>query len=66
MKQDSTKNHVALVKTTWVSKYTLFVLKLCYSEHKYKGSSKKYYPFIILVMSLKNESVNLKFTQYWT
>ena len=31
MKQDSTKNHLALAKTNRVSKYMLSVLKLCYS-----------------------------------
>ena len=51
MEQDSTKNHLTLAKTNRVSKYTFSVQKLCYLEHKYKGSSKKYSPFIILVMS---------------
>ena len=41
MEQDSTKNHLALAKTNRVSKHTLSVQKLCYSQHKYKGSSKK-------------------------
>ena len=40
MKQDSTKSHLALVKTIRVSKYTFSVQKLCYSQHKYKGLSK--------------------------
>ena len=50
MEQDSTQNRVALVKTNRVSKYRLSMQKLCYSQHKYKGSSKEYYPFVILVM----------------
>ena len=41
MEQDSTKNRLALVKTNRVSEYALSVQKLCYSQHKYKGSSKK-------------------------
>ena len=64
IKHDSTINHLALAKTNHVSKYTLSVEKLCYSLHKYKGSSKKYYPFTILVMSSKNESINLKLPKY--
>ena len=31
MEQDSTNNHLALAKTYCVSKYKLFVQKLCYS-----------------------------------
>ena len=58
MEQDSTKNRVFLVKTDRVSKYTLSVQKLCYSQHKYKGSSKKYYPFIILVILQKMNQQN--------
>ena len=64
MEQDSTKNRLTLVKTNCVSKYTLSVQNLCYSQHKYKGSSKQYYPVIILVMPLKNESINLKLPKY--
>ena len=64
MEQDSTKNCLALAKTSLVSKYTLSVQKLCYSQHKYKGSSKKYYPVIILVMPSENESINLKLLKY--
>ena len=41
MEQDSTKNRLALAKTNRVFKYTPSVLKLSYSEHKYKDSSKK-------------------------
>ena len=54
MEQDSTNNHLALVKTNRVSKSTLSVQmqKLCFSYHKYNGSSEKYHPFIILVMLL--------------
>ena len=48
MEQDSTNNHLALAKFNRVSKYTLSVQRLCY-----KGSRKKYYRFIILVMSSK-------------
>ena len=55
MEQDSTKNRLALMKTNRVSNYTLSVQKFCYSQHKYKATSKKYYPVIILVMLLKNE-----------
>ena len=44
MEQDSTKNCLALVKNNRVSKYLLSVQQLCYPQHKYKGSSKKYYP----------------------
>ena len=44
MEQDSTKNRLALVKNNRVSKYLLSVQQLCYPQHKYKGSSKKYYP----------------------
>ena len=58
------KNHLALAKTNHVSKYTLSVQKLCYPWHKYKGSSKKCYPFIILVMSSKYEAINLKLHKY--
>ena len=58
MEQDSSKDRVDLVKTNRVSKYTLSVQKLCYSQHKYKGSSKKYYPFIILVMLQKMSQKN--------
>ena len=43
MEQDSTKNRLALVKTNRISKYTLSVQQLCYSQHNYKGSGKKYY-----------------------
>ena len=50
MEQDSTKNHLALVKTNRVSKYMLSIQKLCCSWHKYKGSSKNNYAVIILVM----------------
>ena len=64
MEQDSTKNRVALVKTNRVSIYTLSMQKLCYSQRKYKGSSKEYYPFIILVIPSKNESINLKLSKY--
>ena len=65
MKQDSTKNHLASVKTNRASKYTLSVQKLRITYNiKHKGSSKKYYPFIILVMSSKNESINLKLPKY--
>ena len=49
------------MKTDRVSKYTLSVQKLCYSQHKYKGSSKKYYPFIILVMLQKMNQQNWNF-----
>ena len=42
MEQDSTKIRLALVKNNRVSKYTLSVKKLCYSQQKYKGSSKKF------------------------
>ena len=62
--QDSINDHLALVKTNLVSKYTLSEEKLRYPWHNYKGSSKKYYPFIILVMSSKNESINLKLPKY--
>ena len=55
MEQDSTKNRLALMKTNRVSNYTLSVQKFCYSQHKYKATSKKYYPVIILVKLLKNE-----------
>ena len=58
MEQDSTKNRVVLVKTNRVSKYTLSVQKLCYSQDKYRGSSKIYYSFIILVIPTKKESIN--------
>ena len=49
-----------MVKTNRVSKYKLSMQKLYYSQYKYKDSSKKYYPFIILVMPSKNESINLE------
>ena len=58
MEQDSTKNRVVLVKTNRVSKYTLSVQKLCYSQDKYRGSSKIHYSFIILVIPTKKESIN--------
>ena len=58
MEQDSTKNRVVLVKTNRVSKYTLSVQKLCYSQDKYRGSSKIYYSFIILVIPTEKESIN--------
>ena len=64
MEQDSTKNHLTLAKTNRGSKHTLSVQKLCYLKHKYKGSTKKYYPSIILVKSSKNESINLKLPKY--
>ena len=64
MEQDSTKKGLALGKTNRVSKYTLSVQNLCYSQHKYKGLSKKYYPVIILIMPSKNESINLKLPKY--
>ena len=51
---------MALVKTNRVSKYKLSMQKLYCSQHRYKDSTKKYYPFIILVMPSKNESINLK------
>ena len=50
MEQDSIKNRLALVKTNRFSKHTLSMQKLCCSWHKYKGSNKNNYPFIILVM----------------
>ena len=53
MEQDPTKNRVALVKTNRVSKYTLSVQKLCFSQDKYKGLSKKYYHVTILLMPSK-------------
>ena len=59
MEQDCTRNYVVLVITNFVSKYTLSVQKLCYSQDKYKGSSKKYYSFIILVIPTKKESRKL-------
>ena len=55
---------MTLAKTNRVSKYTLSVQKLCYLKHKYKDSSKKYHPFIILAMFSKNESINLKLRKY--
>ena len=55
---------MTLAKTNRVSKYTLSVQKLCYLKHKYKDSSKKYHPFIILALSSKNESINLKLRKY--
>ena len=58
MEKGSTKNYVVLVKTNRVSKYTLSVQKLWYSQDEYKGSSKKYYSFITLVKPTKNESIN--------
>ena len=36
MGQDSIKNFLALVKTNRVSKYTLSMQKLCYSQDKHK------------------------------
>ena len=45
IKQDSTKSHPTVSKTNRVSKYTLSVLKLCYSQHKYRDSSKKILSF---------------------
>ena len=41
MEENSTKNNLPLAKTNRVSKYKLPVLKLCYSQHKYKDSSKQ-------------------------
>ena len=38
MEQDSTKNRMVLVKINRVSKYTLSVQKLCYSQDKYKAN----------------------------
>ena len=55
MEQNSTKNRVTLMKTDRVSKHTLSVQKLLFTN-KYKGSSKKY-SFIILVMPTKNEQI---------
>ena len=55
---------MTLAKTNPVSKYTLSVQKLSYLKHKYKDSSEKYHPFIILVMSSKNESINFKLRKY--
>ena len=63
MEQDSTKNRVALAKSNRVSKKNN---KNCYSQVKYKGSNKKYYSFIILVMPTKNESINLKLPKHWS
>ena len=63
MEQDSTENRVALVKTNRVSKCTLSVLSK-YSQDKYKGSSKEYNSFIILVMPTKNESIKFKLPKY--
>ena len=62
--QDSTKTKLALAKTNSLSKYTLSVQKSCYSQHKCKDLSKNYYPFIILFMSSRNESVNVKLPKY--
>ena len=64
IEQDSTKNHLALVKTSRVSKSTISMRKSCYSQHKYKDLSKKYHPVIILVMPSKNEPINLKLPKY--
>ena len=36
MEQDYSKNHLALVKTNRVSKYVIFVQKLCCSNYEYK------------------------------
>ena len=41
MEQVLKKNHLASTKANRVSKYTLSVLKLSYSQHKYKDSWKK-------------------------
>ena len=62
--QDSTKTKLALAKTSSLSKYTLSVQKSCYSQHECKDSNKNYYPFIILFMSLRNESINVKLPKY--
>ena len=64
MEQNSAKNRAGLVKTNRVSKYMLSMQKLCYSQHIYKGSSKEYYPLVILVMPSENESINLKLPKY--
>ena len=58
MEQDSIKNCVVLVKINCVSKYTLSMQKLCYSQDEYKGSSTKIYSFIIIIMPKKNKSTN--------
>ena len=55
MKQDSTKNHLALAKTNRVSKYTVLCKNYAVHIHECKGSSEKY-PIIILAMSSRNES----------
>ena len=59
MEEDSTKNHLALAKANRISKYTVF----CAIRNKYKGWSKNYH-IIILVISSKNESMNLKLHKY--
>ena len=58
MEQDSTKNCMVFIKINRVSKYTLSMQKLCYSQDKYKSSSKKIYSFIIIIMPKKNKSIN--------
>ena len=55
MKQDSTKNHLALAKTNRVSKYTLSVQELCYSWHKYKDLSKKFSNFSYVLQKWMNK-----------
>ena len=60
VEQDTARNHMALVKTNRVSKYTLSVQK--YAIHNIRRF--QYYPFIILVMSSKNELINLKPPKY--
>ena len=40
MEQDSTNNHLALVKTDRLSKYTLSVQNLCYFHMKIKARVK--------------------------
>ena len=56
MEQDSTKNRVVLVKMM-VFLNTRCLCKKCYSQDKYKSSSKKH-SFFILIMPTKNESID--------
>ena len=46
MEQDSTNNHLALVKTDRLSKYTLSVQNLCYFHMKIKARVKTSFHYV--------------------
>ena len=62
-KKKKKKKPLVLVKTNNVSKCTFSVQKLCYSQCKSKGSSKKHHHVIISIMPSENASHKFETSQ---